>query len=148
MHNSEPWKLAFLKRVCSCAVPRAEHYEQQMLRTGARRSIWISKCSAQVHGGAFGFLNALLCPLQQETAGAWSGNSPRHWCVTVHQLLNRDALHSAKLWFIVLVYVLDGMSSWCNSCPKPSPTTPHFFLVPKTNKKIQNLSKYEHKDKY
>ena len=35
MPNSEPWKLAFIKRVCSCAIPRAEHYEQQMLLTGA-----------------------------------------------------------------------------------------------------------------
>ena len=34
--------------------------------------------------------------------------------------------------------------------PVPSPAQPPlmFFLVPKTNKKLQNLSKYEHKDKY
>ena len=98
--------------------------------------------------GAFGFLNTPLSPAAGDSwSGAWSGNSPQHWCVTVHQLLYRDALHSAKLWFIVLVFVLDGMSSWCNSRPKPCPTTLQgFFNYQKQTKKLPKLGKYDHKD--
>ena len=90
----------------------------------------------------------LLCPLQQETAGACSGNSSWHWCVTLHQLLYRDALHSGKLWFIVLVFVLDGMSSWCNPGPKPCPTSTQVFFLKykKQTKKLPKLAKYDHKD--